>query len=460
MLPAWLSSCKHKDPGPEIKYDGTVAIIGAGISGLYLADMLNSKGIKVVIYEASDRLGGRIRTLRPTIDKSSDSLTYNSDFPPYADFPVELGAEQILGSDSAWGKMIGLLKLPVVDFQSTSSNSYILDGQLKTDAELTADADFLSAKNFLSQVPNLSGQSGSVDQVIQSQGVNARMYEILNSWIGNKKGTSNEKLGMKGVAESASLVTRDQKNLTLSSNPMEDVVGSRFSNVVPKIKFNTIVKSIDYAGELITITDQGNNATTFNKVIVTVPVSVLKSGDINFSPPLPSEKAASLSMMEMSKSIRVVLEFKQNIWGASTAFIYGGSKGPEYFSAGLGRSAFNQTLSVTINGAPAETFSLTNLLSELSAVVDVAHNIRLDDSNNPIVIIKDWSKEPFIKGGSSFLKPGGSAQDRANLATAINKKLFFAGEAADTTGEAGTVNGALLSAERAAQEVIDAIVNA
>jgi monoamine oxidase len=35
--------------------------------------------------------------------------------------------------------------------------------------------------------------------------------------------------------------------------------------------------------------------------------------------------------------------------------------------------------------------------------------------------------------------------------------LFFAGEATNDTGEAGTVNGALLSAERAALEVIQTI---
>lgn len=460
MLPSWLSSCKHTDPGPEIKYDGTVAIIGAGISGLYLADMLNSKGIKVVLYEASDRLGGRIRTLRTTTDKSSDSLSYDPDFPPYADFPIELGAEQILGSDSAWGTMVNLLKIPTADFTASSSNSYILDGKLKADADLASDNDFVTAKDFLNQVANFSGQSGSVDETIQLQGINARMYSVLNSWIGNKNGTSDDRLAMKGVAESASLIKHDQKKLTLSTNPMEDVVGSRFNAIVSKIKFNTVVKSIDYSGDLINVTDQNNNTTTFNKVILTVPVSVLKGGDINFSPSLPSEKLSSLNVMDMNKSIRVVLDFKQNIWGDATAFIYGGSKGPEYFSTGLGRSEFNKTLSVTISGANAENFSLTELLAELNSVIDVTNNIRLDDNNNPIVVIKDWSKEPFIRGGASFLKPGGSTQDRINLATSINKKLFFAGEATDSNGEAGTVNGALLSAERAAQEVIDAIVNA
>ena len=40
----------------------------------------------------------------------------------------------------------------------------------------------------------------------------------------------------------------------------------------------------------------------------------------------------------------------------------------------------------------------------------------------------------------------------------VNDKIFFAGEATDGTGDAGTVSGALLSAERVAQEVVEVIV--
>src|SRR5690349_9031924 len=81
-LPSWLSSCSPGDPGPEIEYEGTVAVIGAGASGLYVADILQSKGIKVVILEASDRLGGRIRSIRQFEDNPLSNA-----------YPIELGAE-------------------------------------------------------------------------------------------------------------------------------------------------------------------------------------------------------------------------------------------------------------------------------------------------------------------------------------------------------------------------------
>ena len=41
-----------------------VAVIGAGVAGLAAAYRLKRKGYRVVIYEASERVGGVIRTER------------------------------------------------------------------------------------------------------------------------------------------------------------------------------------------------------------------------------------------------------------------------------------------------------------------------------------------------------------------------------------------------------------
>ena len=49
-------------PSQQLPSDTKVCIIGAGISGLYSALMLDYLGIAYDIIEASDRPGGRIRT--------------------------------------------------------------------------------------------------------------------------------------------------------------------------------------------------------------------------------------------------------------------------------------------------------------------------------------------------------------------------------------------------------------
>lgn len=40
----------------------TIAIIGAGVAGLRAAEVLLEKGYGIVIYEARDRVGGRVCT--------------------------------------------------------------------------------------------------------------------------------------------------------------------------------------------------------------------------------------------------------------------------------------------------------------------------------------------------------------------------------------------------------------
>ncbi len=66
----------------------------------------------------------------------------------------------------------------------------------------------------------------------------------------------------------------------------------------------------------------------------------------------------------------------------------------------------------------------------------------------------DWVADPYCRGGYSYLAVGGEDAPR-RLAAPLADTLFFAGEATEFTGHHGTVNGALASGTRAANEVLD-----
>lgn len=461
-LPAWLTGCKTEDPIPEIHYDGVVAIIGAGAAGLYAGDILHSKGVNVKIFEASSKPGGRVKSLRLT-----------DDAPVVTDFPIELGAERIMGTDSIWAEIVSQRNIPVVELDE-AVDYYILDNLFKDPSSLQSDTDFQAAKSFYESMTTRSG-SGSVLQAIQSSGINDRVHAILNSWIGNKRGTSNERLAVGGLSEEMNLISRNNRERILRSNTMQDMLASRFNAVIPFVDFNSVVKSVDYSSSRIKITGErvveGSTTENFSfeadRVIVTVPVSVLKANAISFNPPLPSAKVNALSHLGMDASVRIILEFKQNFWANDCRFIYGGKEAPEYFASGIFRSEFNKTLSVTVSGAKAEEFSaagkeaaVQSVLAELDGLFDgkASQNIRVDDEGNFITEYMDWTKQPHILGGVSFITPSGSIQDREVLSESVSDLVFFAGEATDNNGEAGTINGALLSAERAANEVVTSIL--
>jgi len=67
--------------------------------------------------------------------------------------------------------------------------------------------------------------------------------------------------------------------------------------------------------------------------------------------------------------------------------------------------------------------------------------------------LHDWQADPFARGAYSYVIAGGTGSRKA-LATPVKNTLFFAGEAADTRGESGTVAGALQSGMHAARQVM------
>lgn len=466
-MPSLLNACKEDDATPSVRYNGVVGVIGAGAAGLHAADILRTSGIPVRVFEASGRVGGRVRTMQRTT-QPDDALLFDPNNLQVSEFPAELGASFIIGSDSAWGKIADQLNAPLIEFYTQASDIFIVDGSVKTAADLESDVDFAAAKNFVSGLASNSS-AGSLQQAIASAGINARMYAILNSWAGNKVGTSNNLLGVKALAEAIALRTRNDKQYILQANPMEDLVLSRFNNVIPYVELNSAIQSVNYTGDKITLTGVKNGTEAFtaevDRLIVAVPVSILKAGTIAFTPSLPAAKTTALSRMDMDASIRVRLEFKKNFWGMNSAFIYGGTQAPEYFNAGIGRDALQKTLDITIQGPKAEELSAKGkemvpvILAELDAVFNgqATENVRRDPQDNILSVIMDWTKVPYIRGGASYIKPGGSNADRISLSESVAGKMFFAGEATDIAGEAGTISGAIQSADRAASEVMETI---
>jgi monoamine oxidase len=455
-LPSILSACDDKEVGPEVQYDGVVGIIGAGAAGLFAADILRSKGIKVRVFEANNRVGGRIYSVRPS---DPDFETF-----PKQDFPVELGADRILGTDGSWAKAIKLLNVPTIEYQGISTPQFVIDGVLKTEAQAMADLDFVQARNFLNNVSSITG--GSVLNAMQSAGISSRMHAILNSLIGNQYGTTNANLGASELARALTVRERNDTELILRDNPLIDVLISRFFNTVAITEVNRQVTQVNYGGDLVELTvrnriDQSQEVITVNKLIVTVPLSLLKSGDIQFTPGLPGSKTSAMSRLGMDASFRAIIDFRQNLWGDESSFILGGTDSPLYFNAGIGRSDFNKILSVTVNGPKAAELSAmgSSAVNELVLELDPLLDGKASENIKSIFVIKDWSIDPFTKGGYSYPLASSVETDRADMAAPVNDTLFFAGEATDITGDWGTVNGALNSAERAALEVINSILN-
>jgi monoamine oxidase len=78
------------------------------------------------------------------------------------------------------------------------------------------------------------------------------------------------------------------------------------------------------------------------------------------------------------------------------------------------------------------------------------------DSEFEAAYLHDWQADPFSRGAYSYGKVG-SRGAQQTLGSPLAGTLFFAGEATDTSGNNGTVHGAIASANRAVAEMMESL---
>jgi len=93
-------------------------------------------------------------------------------------------------------------------------------------------------------------------------------------------------------------------------------------------------------------------------------------------------------------------------------------------------------------------------LRSLSRILGLS--VRILKTEFEAAYFHDWQSDPFSRGAYSYGMVGSDGAAQALAKPAANT-LFFAGEASDTSGNTGTVHGAIASGRRAAMEILSAV---
>ena len=75
-------------------------------------------------------------------------------------------------------------------------------------------------------------------------------------------------------------------------------------------------------GETIVLKNQHGEMLTARYVVITVPLTVLKDGDIDFVPALPKNKKKAIDSIHMGGALKIVCRFKSQFWSDKVNFIY------------------------------------------------------------------------------------------------------------------------------------------
>jgi len=223
------------------------------------------------------------------------------------------------------------------------------------------------------------------------------------------------------------------------------------------IRLNEVVTSITETPGGINVTSTSGTLVG-SHVIVTVPLGVLKTGSIAFSPALPASKQTAIANLGVGSLEKVVLAFPSVFWtGASPDTIYLSSTRGEYPII-FDLSQFNgePVLAAHAAGQFGRDQAAVSDVDVESALMQVLQDIFGSGIPGPTARqVTRWESDPLALGAYSFVEVGSSfPTDQDALAEPASERLLFAGEA--TSNYYGTVHGAMLSGQREAARILAA----
>lgn len=229
----------------------------------------------------------------------------------------------------------------------------------------------------------------------------------------------------------------------------------------------------DPSGRAVVMCEDGE-VIEADKVILTVPLGVLKQNSIEFIPPLPEWKQAAISRLGFGLLNKIVLVFEEPFWDvdrdmfgllreprSGTGFDqddYRAGRGQFYLFWNCIKTSGLPVLVALMAGDSAYEAEVKSDRELVSSCVAQLRNV-FGQAKVPMpleTIVTRWGSDRFARGTYSFVAAEAEPQDYDVLAKSLGN-LYFAGEATCGTHPA-TVHGAYLSGLRAASEVLEEIL--
>ena len=234
-----------------------------------------------------------------------------------------------------------------------------------------------------------------------------------------------------------------------------DYLNTNFAaSVKDRIIYNSAVVSVNYSNEKIAVhTAQG---TTFqaDKVISTVSIGVLSNDVIQFVPALPDSKRNALKATDFYPGFKLFMKFSQDFYADMISFdtAYGEKS---YYDVAYGKDTNDHVLGLLSTGESTEFYyelgTEQKILEQALQELDTLYDGKASAMFTGEYLIQDWGRHVFTRG--TWTDEVASQHEQA-LVDDIDNKIYFAGEAHDTSGARSTVHGAILSGYATVQKLL------
>jgi monoamine oxidase len=418
-----------------------VVVIGAGMAGLTAARTLAEAGLKVLVVEAQDRIGGRIWTRH------------------IGDEAIELGAEFIHGRPPELWALIDEAGLET--YQRDGAQVCFDDGVLSS-CSGQMDAVFGPLEKLKKNV----GPDMSFAEYLDREKTPAEERGPIIGYVegfnaANHREVSAASLGAQQNAEDA---TGSDHNYRLRGgyDQLPRYLSERISEFGGKVLTGTPVKEIHWdPGQVEIVSDLWNFTTP--QVIVTLPLAVLQGGSVKIEPQ-PGHVLEAAGQLRMGQVRRFTLLFAEKFWEglqpqpalSEMSFLFAFAEMPPVWWTPHPEESHTITgwvggpRSGALTGMDVATLgrkACTTLARIFGLRKERVHELMRGCYTH------DWQHDRFTLGAYSYVATGGLDASR-KMSEPVEDTLFFAGEHTDVTGHWGTVHAALRSGLRAAEQVL------
>jgi monoamine oxidase len=443
-----------------------VVVVGAGVAGLIAAVELAEAGCAVTMLEASDHVGGRIRTVLR------------------GDTAIELGAEFVHGKPP---EMLALLaELGLEHYELTGNNvHYAQDGSLfvesgdeKGDDSEEGDDPFALLEQLAAWIDAHAHEDLSFAKYLARVNAKPDVALAASSYVEGFNAADAKRISVRSLAVQQRAEDSIEGDAAFhvdggySRLPQE--LASRLERAGGAIRLNAPVVEIAWSRGWVGPTLSNGEVVAADAAVVTLPLGVLQADRVRFTP-APGDVLLHAARMAMGHVCRINLVFKRRWWAEmdhphhdalqSLSFLIPAERvetdEPHFAVFWGGHPSLDPVLTAWCGGPSADRFA--GLDPHAVAHIACADLARIFGLTNEQVLDEivgheshDWQRDPLAFGAYSWV-PVGGVDASAKMCVPVEGTLFFAGEHTDTTGHWGTVHGALRSGMRAALQVLESL---